>query len=232
MQMNELRKKIIEVSYRSGACHIGSSLSCVEILEALKNHKPFIFSKASGVCAYYCMNFGEKKSIELMKKHPLPSREGGLPWSGGSLGQGLSVACGISLSGKTTYVLMSDGELQEGQVWEAFMFASHHKLPLKVVIDRNRLQALGNTEEICALEPLKEKLVSFGWNVDEVDGHNLKSLRRALKGRTPLVIIANTIKGKGVKFMEDDYRWHYKNLDETGYKEAILQLTDKKSKKR
>jgi transketolase len=223
-QGNTLRDKILKVSYKAGSCHIGSALSCVEILEALKGKEPFIFSKASGICAWYCMNYSTKKAIELMKKYPLPSKEGGLLWSGGSLGMGLSVACGIALSGVNTHVLISDGELQEGQTWEALMFAAHHHLPLKVVVDRNWLQALGSTEDICSLGRLEDKLWAFGWNVKTVDGHNVKEIKKALIGETPLIVIAETVKGKGVDFMENNNDWHYMNLNEERYKKAIFQL--------
>jgi transketolase len=230
-----LRQKIIEVNYKSKACHIGSSLSCVEILEVIKEEKKeaeFIFGKASGICTWYCLNYETEKAIEFMKKYPLPSKEAGMIWSGGSLGMGLSVACGITLTGKQTIVLLSDGELQEGQTWEAIMFASHHKLDnLIILVDRNKLQALGNTEEIVKFEPLKEKFQAFNWAVAEIDGHDKSEIRKMLyyfrkvKGK-PKCIICDTIKGKGVDFMENNYAWHYLNLDEKRYKEAILQLAD------
>lgn len=230
-----LRKKIIVASYRARACHIGSALSCVEALQAIDNVKDdaeFIFSKASGVAAYYCLKHSLSKATKLLREHPLPSKEGGLMWSGGSLGQGLSVACGIALTGKRVFVIMSDGELQEGQTWEALMFASHHKLPITIVIDRNRLQALGATEEINALEPLRQKLSAFGWCTYDVDGHDQTMLELMMRmGKEPRAIIANTIKGKGVSFMENDYSWHYRNIDEAGYKKAIFQLDTKRSKK-
>jgi transketolase len=230
-----IRKKIIEISYRAKSCHIGSSLSCLEALQAIldvKDDDYFIFSKASGVAAYYALTEPIDKAVELLKKYPLPSKEAGLAWSGGSLGQGLSVACGIALTGKKVFVLMSDGELQEGQTWEAIMFAAHYKLPIVAVIDRNRKQALGDTEDICKLEPLFDKFRAFGWKTYEADGHNKEQLKRLLSLKShPLVIIANTIKGKGVPFMENDYTWHYKNLNEEEYKKAVLCLDASESKK-
>lgn len=228
----DIRKKILEVSYKAGACHIGSALSCVEILKAIEESRipeensRFIFSKASGICAWYCMKYDTDKAIELLKKYPLPSRDTGLIWSGGSLGQGLSVACGLAYADrrKPVYVLLSDGELQEGQTWEALMFASHHKLPLKIIVDRNGLQALGSTEAISSLEPLQSKFKSFGYKTKVCDGHNVRRLKNALRGKTPLVVIAKTIKGKGVPFMENNYEWHYKNLTEERYSQAILSM--------
>jgi transketolase len=227
-----IRAKIIEASYKANACHIGSALSCAEIIEAIHSVKGidlFLFSKASGILAYYCYLYGVDKATELIKKYPLPSKEAGCIWTGGSLGQGLSVACGLALAGKKVYCLISDGELQEGQTWEAIMFASHHRLKnLIVVVDRNGLQALGKTESINALEPLEDKFRAFGWNISEVDGHSVKELIRALKQRhKPNVIIANTIKGKGVDFMEGNYEWHYKNLSKEEYEKAIFQVAGK-----
>lgn len=223
--MNDLRKKILEVSYKAHACHIGSALSCLEALQAIlevKGEDYFIFSKASGVGAYYALVYPVDKAVDMLRKYPLPSKEAGLIWSGGSLGQGLSVACGLALADrkKKVYVLMSDGELQEGQVWEAAMFASHHKLKnLIVVIDYNGLQALGRTKDICDLGDISKKFMAFGWFASEVDGHNLKELKLTLKSRhVPHVIVAKTVKGKGVPFMEGKYEWHYKNLDEAEYK--------------
>lgn len=219
-----LRQKILSNSYKAGACHIGSAMSCVEILEAMNevsDWDEFVFSKASGVSAYYAI-IGE--DWKTLKEQPLPGKR--LRWQGGSLGQGLSVACGMALAGKTVAVLMSDGEFQEGQTWEALMFASHHNLKLKVVIDRNGFQALGKTEDICKLEPLKEKLRAFGWDVVVCNGHNVKRMVEELskKRKKPFIMIANTVKGRGVSFMENDNNWHYKNLNEEGYKKAMVEL--------
>ncbi len=231
-----IRHKILETSYKAGACHIGSALSCVEILEAIYETKKtyqediFIFAKASGVCAVYCRESPDR-AVDLLKRFPLPTKgKSGLIWSGGSLGQGLSVASGLAYADRSrdVYVLLSDGELQEGQTWEALMFASHHGLPLKVVVDRNGLQALGSTESICSLEPLQSKFKAFGWNTKVCDGHSVKSLKKALKGRTPLIVIAKTVKGKGVPFMENNYEYHYKNLTEEGYAKAILSMDTEK----
>lgn len=235
---SELRKKILTTSFKAGACHIGSSLSCVEIIEAIYSIKNpsdfFIFAKASGIATLYC-KLHPKKATEYLKNYPLSSKEvPGVIWSGGSLGMGLSIACGLAFADRTkkVYCLCSDGELQEGQFWEAIMFASHHHLSnLIVIIDRNGLQALGNTEDICQLNPLDDKFKAFNWDIAEVDGHNQKEIENILnsKGNNPFVIIANTIKGKGVDFMENNYKYHYENLDETRLKTAILQLSSEDS---
>ena len=239
----KIRRKILVASFRTGACHIGSALSCVEILVALyyrvlKKDDIFIFSKASGAAALYAI-LADKGLIpkdgvaDCLKKYPLPSKEvPGIVWSGGSLGQGLSVATGIALADRSrkVYCLLSDGELQEGQTWEAILFAAHQKLNnLTVIIDRNRLQACGGTEEILKLEPLATKLDSFGWWVKWSNGHNLYDLIDNLKKfkriKEPRILIAETIKGKGVDFMENKYEYHYKNLDQQGFEKALLQCS-------
>lgn len=239
--MSNIRHKILETSYRAKACHIGSALSCVEILDAIYETKKeyqkdvFIFSKASGVAAVYCREC-PRRAVSYLRRFPLPTKgKAGLIWSGGSLGQGLSVASGLAYADRSrdVYVLLSDGELQEGQTWEAIMFAAHHKLGnLKVIVDRNRLQALGNTEDICGLDPLLRKFHAFNWVAVEVDGHSVKDLKNALTHynipTVPKVVIANTIKGKGVPFMENKYEWHYKNLTEEGFAEAILSMDTEK----
>jgi transketolase len=146
----------------------------------------------------------------------------GVEVSTGSLGHGLSVANGMALAcrldnlNNKVYAVLSDGELQEGQVWEAIMAAAHFKLGnLTAIVDRNRIQLDGWTEQTMALNPLKEKFESFGWTVEEINGHNHSEILKALKGSSqrqntakPHLILANTIKGKGVSFMEDQVKWH------------------------
>jgi transketolase len=173
--------------------------------------------------------FSKEELLTLRKKgsrlqghpgrdHHLP----GLELSAGSLGQGLSVAVGMALAAKMdklnhrVYCLNGDGELQEGSIWEAAMSASHHRLNnLTAIIDRNGLQIDGSTETVMAIEPLKEKWESFGWNVIECDGHDFGSLRAGfektiLEKERPQVIIAKTVMGKGIKSIEGDYHWHGK----------------------
>ncbi len=211
-----LKTKIILVSYRANACHVGSALSCADIIEDIhKKIKPrdiFIFGKASGVSAYYSFMYPEKKAAALLKKYPLPSQESGCVWSGGSLGMALSVACGFALADRTRdiHILLGDADIQEGQTWEALLFAKQHKLKnLKIYVDRNYLQALGKTEKIIGIE---------------------KALK-VLKQLFPIKVI-KTIKGDGVKFLEGKTESHYLNLDEQGFKKAILQLSIRDSKKR
>jgi transketolase len=234
------RQNILKTSFEAGACHIGSALSCVEMLavlylKILKKGDVFLFSKASGVCALYVILaekgiIDRKKIVHYLKKYPLVGREvPGVIWSGGSLGHGLPVAVGMALADKKrkVYCLVSDGELQEGTTWESALFAEHHNLNnLTVIVDRNHLQACGKTEEILKLEPLKEKWQAFGWQAKEINGHSFSEIENALKikHKKPLVIIADTIKGKGVSFCENEYSWQYRNLNEELLKQALKEL--------
>ena len=160
----------------------------------------------------------------------------GVELSTGSLGHGLPVASGMALAAKIdkkthkVFVVMSDGELDEGSNWEAFMFAAHHGLNnLTAIIDRNKLQSMKTTEETLSLEPLRDKLIAFGWNVIEVDGHNHNELFSAIDSDTkkPKVIIANTIKGKGVSFMENEISWHYRTPSGELFDQAMKDLGEK-----
>ena len=156
--------------------------------------------------------------------------------SSGSLGHGLPVACGIALNGKVkgldydTYVLTGDGELDEGSCWEAIMFAAQQHLShLCLIVDYNKIQSLGNVADICDLSPLADKFRAFNWNVIEIDGHNYDEIAQAIdlfksNGPLPTVIIANTIKGKGVSYMEGELLWHYRNPNDEQLKQALEEL--------
>jgi transketolase len=157
----------------------------------------------------------------------------GIEISSGSLGHGLSIATGMAIALKNdnlssrVVVLMGDGELNEGSVWEALMFIPVNKLSnIIVIIDKNNLQGFGNTDSILSLDSLPEKLKSFNWLVKEVNGHDFSDLRKTLSSSKdkPLVIIANTIKGKGVSFMENQFIWHYKSPNNEQLKKALREL--------
>ena len=158
----------------------------------------------------------------------------GVEFSTGSLGHGLPVAAGMALAAKinedehTVYVLMSDGECDEGSNWEAALFAPHHKLDnLIVIIDRNKLQSIHSTEETLGLEPFVDKWQAFGWNVVDVDGHDHEQLISACNSKMvgkPLCIMANTTKGKGISFMENQVLWHYRSPQDEEYDAAINEL--------
>ncbi len=155
----------------------------------------------------------------ILQGHPDMNKVPGIDMSAGSLGNGLSVGVGMALSAKLhkqnyrTYVMLGDGEIQEGMVWEAAMAASHHNLKnLVAIVDCNGVQINGWTNEIMAVEPIADKWRAFGWSVVEVNGHNMKdvltSLHTARTMCNPTVILMRTVKGKGVSFMEDDSKWH------------------------
>lgn len=160
----------------------------------------------------------------------------GVELSTGSLGHALSVGCGIALAGKRknkkwkTMVIVSDGELDEGSNWEAILFAPHHKLDnVTLIIDYNKIQSFGTTKEVLDLDPLDKKLESFGWETREIDGHNHDQIRQALSNRPsvqgkPFAVIAHTIKGKGVSFMENKLLWHYRSPSPEEYARAIAEI--------
>jgi len=160
----------------------------------------------------------------------------GVEFSTGSLGHGLPVAAGMALAAKINnkknraFVLLGDGECDEGSNWEAILFAAHHKLEnLVAIVDRNMLQSIYSTEDTLSLEPFAEKWKAFGWNVVEVDGHNHEEILNACKVKSkvenkPLCIIASTIKGKGVSFMEKNILWHYRSPQGSEYEAAMAEL--------
>ena len=177
----------------------------------------------------------------LTQGHPDMKTMPGIDMSAGSLGQGFSCACGMALAGKIngknyrTYVMIGDGESQEGQVWEATMFASHYKLDnLCLIIDNNGLQIDGRVEDVMNTMPYESKYEAFGWNVISIDGHSIEEIlgafenARATKGK-PSVIIAKTVKGKGVSFMENDAGWHGKAPNDAEYEQAVKELTEYKN---
>jgi transketolase len=251
-----MRRWIVDQSYASDVGHIGSALSVVDVIAALwgqvmrqpgsssPERDRFILSKGhAGLALYAAMRFHGLLAEErfqsycrdgsLLGVHPEVSLPG-VDATTGSLGQGLSVGCGMAyglrLDGglNRVFVLVSDAECNEGQLWEAVMFAAHHRLAnLAVVVDLNHSQALGPTQGILDLEPLGEKWRAFGWEVREVDGHNIDTLVGAFEGfpsDRPRVVLARTTLGKGVSFMEDRFEWHYRNLDAALYATAIHDL--------
>ncbi len=242
----KIRKSILKIANISQCSHLGSNLSIVDILTVLylkfiKSKKNFfILSKGHACLSLYCIlkecgfisekilnSFGKNNSLLMAHaSHKVP----GVNFSTGSLGHGLPIASGIALANKLNkkkskiFVLLSDGELDEGSNWEAFLFTSHHKLKnLIVIIDYNKLQSIDSVKNSLNLEPLGKKFEAFGFKVLNINGHNFSQILKALNSNysKPLVIIANTIKGKGVSFMENSVLWHYKPLDLETYKKAI-----------
>lgn len=159
----------------------------------------------------------------------------GVEFSTGSLGHGLGVSCGIAYAAKKdkksfrVYTLLSDGECDEGSNWESILFAAHHNLDnLCAIVDYNKLQSLETVESTLGLEPFEDKWKSFGWKVLRIDGHNHKEIYKALKfkGNKPLCIIADTVKGKGVSFMENQVLWHYRSPQGSEYDAALKEILD------
>jgi transketolase len=215
-----------------------------------ENRDRFILSKGhAGAALYATLAECSFMPLEKLKTHCQNgsdlsghiSHKGipGVELSTGSLGHGLPVACGMALSAKINkkkhrvFALLSDGECDEGSNWEAILFASHHKLyNLTVIIDRNRLQSIYSTENTLALEPFTDKWKSFGWNVVQINGHNhneiFQSCSNDRNSKTkPLCVIANTIKGKGVSFMENNTLWHYRSPQGEEYRLAMKELEKK-----
>lgn len=255
------RKNIIEQVYGAKSGHPGSSLSCVEILTVLyfgeMNINPedptmeerdrLVLSKGHSSPALYSIlaqrGFFPEEELKGFRKlgsrlqgHPDRKKIPGVDMSGGSLGQGLSAACGMALASRLkkqnnrVYCILGDGELQEGQVWEAAMTAGHYKLDnLCVIVDNNNLQIDGKITEVMSPYPIKEKFESFGFAVLKAEGHNVESLREAFDTAKkitdkPVAIIAHTVKGKGVSFMENKAEWHGKAPSEEEYKQAMAEL--------
>ena len=256
-----IRGRIIEISHHSKTLHLGSSLSCVDILVALywgiMNIDPsnvsnpernrFILSKGHAATALYAVL--ELKGLlkddllssyaidgESLPEHPTLGCAPGVEVVSGSLGHGLSLGLGMALAGKIrdhkylNFVLMSDGKCNEGSVWEAAMLAPAIGVDnLVAIVDYNKWQATGRSNKITSLAPLDKKWEAFGWSTYEVDGHNTSELLGILQNipdssSKPVAIIANTIKGKGVSFMEDDNNWHYRIPTSDEVEEAFKEL--------
>lgn len=253
-----IRGHALRMIAKAKASHVGSCLSMADLLAVLYGshlridpRRPdwperdrLIVSKGHGAAILYAVlaESGFFPVADLMTysqdgspltghvSHHVP----GVELSTGSLGHGLPVGCGLALATKRahasqrTFVIVSDGELDEGSNWEAILFAGHHKLDtLTALVDYNKIQSFGSVKEVLDLEPLTDKWRSFGWIVHAIDGHDHAAIRSALDtdhaGR-PKVIIANTIKGKGVAYMENLLAWHYKSPDAKQLAEALAAL--------
>lgn len=251
-----VKKRFLAMYKKAHAGHVGSSLSCAEVLVFLKfawmgDADTFVLSKGHAVAALYSLlaeqNLLTQSQIDsfyedgtLLPALPPFNAFDEIPFATGSLGYGLSVSAGMALGAKLNredrrfFCVTSDGELDEGSVWEAALFVAHHKLTNVVwIIDRNHIQAFGRTEEVMALEPLDAKLRAFGYHVVSVDGHDFRALSAARDEcmravdtlRLPVVIIANTVKGNGISSMCDTVDCHYLPLDDTRYEQALGELT-------
>lgn len=256
-KIKEIRKSIVKMVHNAGVSHIGAAFSIIEILytlyfkvmklDPLKPTDPhrdiFVLSKghaSAGLYATlahrgyfpiedlmtYCMQDG--KLPGHLDKDACP----GVEVSAGSLGHGAPVAMGMAYarknSGQQVYTLIGDGECNEGSVWEMAMLAPSLGLSnFTVIIDYNKIQSFGNTNEIIDQNNLAERWASFGWDTVEIDGHNLEQIEQALTKSSdrPRVIVAHTTKGKGVSFMENQLLWHYKSPDNEQLKQALEELS-------
>lgn len=214
-------------------------------LKASPQRDRFILSKGHACLALYCTLFErgllDKKTLDgyginggTLEHHSKYNLDHGIELSTGSLGHGLPVSCGMAYVGLQedfrVITLISDGELGEGSNWEAILFAGHHKLKnLTCIVDYNKIQAMGDVKDILNLDSLTKKFEAFNWNVKEVDGHNFEQILAALntaneKPNQPLAIVANTVKGRGVSFMENQLLWHYRCPDKTELEAARKEL--------
>ena len=255
-----IRADALRMVHRANASHIGSALSMCDLLAVLysgilrvdparpewSERDRFILSKGHGAAsAYavlaeagffpvewletYCQD-GSKLAGHLTRGVP------GVEFSTGSLGHGMPVGCGLALAAKSggapyrVFVLLSDGELDEGSNWEAILFAPQHRLDnLVAIVDYNKIQSFGRVEEVLSLEPLADKWRTFGWAVHAIDGHDHAQITEALatvprEPGKPTAIIAHTIKGKGVGFMEDQLAWHYKSPNGEQLAQALAEV--------
>lgn len=254
MQPVELRRLILSHAHRAGVGHIGSALSVVELLVAIfrvargepgdADRDRFVMSKGHAALALYAaLQLRGRLSADelegycgdgtLLGTHP-EHELAGIDFSSGSLGHGLSIGAGAALaarmqgSDRRAFVLVSDAECNEGSLWEAVMFAGHHRLGnLIAVVDANGQQALGYTRDVLDLEPLAARFDAFGWDAVEVDGHDVDALAAGLDrpGDRPRVVIARTTFGKGVSYMEGLVKWHYWPMSDADYEQALAEVT-------
>jgi len=254
----ELRKKILELHYKANAGHIGCSLSCIDILIAVLIQKKskkdsFILSKGHAASALYVsLNHLEEISDEELSAfykngtslpaHPAPLKFESIPFATGSLGHGFPVGVGIAKANKLlkannfVYVVMSDGETNAGTTWEAAHFSLKHELDnLILIIDNNGLQGFGDLDDVLGDSTDSKKWEALGFDCVTVDGHDISAICNCVeslknkKNKKPKVIIAKTVKGMGVSFMENKLDWHYLPMSDAQYSAAQNELLEKYS---
>jgi transketolase len=256
-----VKRRFLGMYRAAHAGHIACGLSCADLLVFLKFHwmgekDSLILSKGHAAAALYSLlaEAGELPEEEistfyrdgtLLGAHPPIGQIKGIPFATGSLGHGLPIASGMAYAAglkgdnRTVFCVTSDGELDEGSIWESALFMAQHRQDNVVwLIDRNKLQGFGRTEEVIGLEPLDLKLKSFGLFVAEADGHDFVPLQRAKDlclnsdeaENKPKVMICNTVKGHGVSFMENQIAWHYLPMDGGQYDLALKELKDRYEK--
>lgn len=246
------RKRLLQMHFESGVGHIGGNLSCLDSLllvhhEYLSEADRFVLSKGHSAGALYIAlwSLGRlsddalkrfHKDDTLLAGHPPASGIADIRFATGSLGHGLSLAAGTALAltikrqAGHVICLTSDGEWQEGSSWEAAIFAAHHRLRnLTVLVDHNNLQGFGHTTDIASMYPLSERIAGLDLDIQRVNGHDLAALRAVLDRPADKcrIVIMDTVKGHGVRFMENRMEWHYLPLKEDQYRQALLELESK-----
>lgn len=258
-ECKDIRKRILELSFQAGSngSHLGGSLSAVEILNTLynagfdfnptkSNRDRVILSKGHAALALYCVlesrGILSKEDAQTFEQngtslfaHAKKDISKGIEFSGGSLSLGISYAVGVALACKAKgynnriFVLLGDGECDEGLVWEAVMSSVNYHLDnLTFIVDYNGLQSDGYTKDVMDHAPLEEKFRGFGCKVVSIDGHSEEDLQKAYQQKTeetPLVIVAHTVKGKGVSFMENLQQWHHATLSQSQYEQALEEVS-------
>ena len=257
-----IRSHVLRMTNRAKTSHVGTSLSMADLLAVLyggvirvdpdrpgwPERDRFILSKGHGAAAAYAVlaesgffpvdwmleTYCQNGSV--LAGHISHTGVPGVEASTGSLGHGLSIACGMALAGKRdklpyrVFTILSDGECDEGSTWEAVLFAPHHRLDnLIAIVDYNKIQSLGSVRDTLDLEPFAQKWEAFGWSVREIDGHDFGQIESALKSapfeaNRPSCIIAHTVKGKGVSFMENEVAWHYKAPSDEDLRRGLAEL--------
>ena len=260
----KVRMGVIEGVYNAKAGHPGGSLSIADTLTYLYMHRMhvdpsdpemasrdrLVLSKGHTAPALYSVlahrGFFPVEELKTLRKidsrlqgHPVRGKVPGVDMSTGSLGQGISAACGMALSGKIScdiykvYAILGDGEIQEGQVWEAAMFAAHYKLDnLVAVVDNNGLQIDGKISDVMSPYPIDQKFEAFGWHVININGHDFNEIEKAFNEAEtvtgkPTVIIQRSTKGKGVSFMENQTKWHHGGLNDELYETASKEIAER-----
>lgn len=243
------KKRLLQMHFESGVGHIGGNLSCLDAMmvlyhEFMNENNRFILSKGHSAGALYISLWSLGKITEdeikkfhkddtLLAGHPPANKFKEILFATGSLGHGLSLASGAALSlslknqNGMVYCLTSDGEWQEGSTWEALIFAAHRQLNnLTILVDHNKLQGFGTTNDVASMSPLAEKLQGFNVDIQIINGHDPEAIHNSLlkKSNKCKVIILETTKGHGVSFMENRMEWHYLPMNEDQYNQAISEV--------
>jgi transketolase len=252
--IRKTKARLLRMHFESGVGHIGGNLSALDMILYLHHREMgpddvFLLSKGHAAGALYATlwSLGRLEDEDLrqfhregtrLSGHPAPGWRKDIPFATGSLGHGLSLACGLALGKRLKkekgriFCLLSDGEWNEGSTWEGLIFAAHRKLDLTALVDLNGLQGFGATAEVADLSPLEDKLRPFGVAVQTVDGHDMEELAAALgrRAKGPRLIVARTTKGRGVSFMENKMEWHYLPMTEAQYRQALAEIGGEEAK--